>query len=438
MVYNDGVHFMSDRIQPTTVADYGPAARRLFAKGPKRILSLDGGGVRGMITIGFLEAIEAKLRQIHGRPQLVLSEYFDLIGGTSVGSMIATMLALGWPMEEVRERFLAACPIIFPKSRLGLLKRRGIFRSKFSHDNLKQELENIVGNMTLDSEKILTGLAIVAKRVDSGSPWVVYNNPCSKYWENETSQETGQPRIGNRYYRIADLIRASTAAPTFFQPHSVRIHEPVSGDDGLGHFADGGVSPYNDPSLLMLMMAGIKGYRLGGCERRLDQHGNAIEIESSWVLGPDKLYIVSVGTGAYRVQVKPKWWLPAIFFAKDSLLGMMADTEANTLKLMQWMSKCEKRWLINGEVGTLANTSFGELAGAPGALCSFIRYNVRLEKAWMVKNICSAKFTDKMVRGLQAIDDPRHRKLYFLIAMAAAQQQVTPDDFPNKFRIDVA
>ena len=68
---------------------------RLTAAGPKRILALDGGGIRGALTLGCLERIEAILRQRHRRPDLRLCEYFDLIGGTSTGAIIAAALAIG-------------------------------------------------------------------------------------------------------------------------------------------------------------------------------------------------------------------------------------------------------------------------------------------------------------------------------------------------------
>jgi patatin-like phospholipase/acyl hydrolase len=62
---------------------------------PKRILALDGGGIRGVLTLEYLEAIEALLRQRRNDPDLLLSDYFDLIGGTSTGSIIAAGLACG-------------------------------------------------------------------------------------------------------------------------------------------------------------------------------------------------------------------------------------------------------------------------------------------------------------------------------------------------------
>jgi len=63
------------------------ASPRLHAPGPKRILALDGGGTRGIVTIAFLEKIERQLAEATGRgDDFRLCEYFDLIGGASVGA----------------------------------------------------------------------------------------------------------------------------------------------------------------------------------------------------------------------------------------------------------------------------------------------------------------------------------------------------------------
>src|SRR5215471_1531222 len=76
--------------------------RHLFGPGPKRILSLDGGGVRGAISIGFLERLEKTIAEIEGRPTL-LCDWFDLIGGTSTGAIIAAALALGFSATDIRK-----------------------------------------------------------------------------------------------------------------------------------------------------------------------------------------------------------------------------------------------------------------------------------------------------------------------------------------------
>ncbi len=78
---------------------------RLRSPGPKRILALDGGGVRGIVSLAILERIEAILRERAPPPgsgPFRLAHYFDLIGGTSTGSIIAAGLALGFSVDEIR------------------------------------------------------------------------------------------------------------------------------------------------------------------------------------------------------------------------------------------------------------------------------------------------------------------------------------------------
>ncbi len=88
---------------------------RLSKDGPKRILSLDGGGIRGALTLGFLARIESILRDQHNNQTLRLCDYFDLIGGTSTGAIIATALALGKEVKEVRELYQQLGGHIFSK-----------------------------------------------------------------------------------------------------------------------------------------------------------------------------------------------------------------------------------------------------------------------------------------------------------------------------------
>ena len=94
--------------------------------GPKRILALDGGGVRGLITLGILQRIEDQLKQRSPNPEAFrLCQYFDLIAGTSTGSIIATGLALGWSVAEIKAFYEKLSPIAFKP------RARGIWRSIF-------------------------------------------------------------------------------------------------------------------------------------------------------------------------------------------------------------------------------------------------------------------------------------------------------------------
>ena len=188
----------------------------LFGGHPKRILALDGGGVLGVIEIAFLEEIEALLRKRFGNEDLVLSDYFDLIGGTSTGSVIATALALGMSTKDVKDLYFNFARDIFKRP---LFSVPGI-GSKFDARALANKLRGILRERTMQSEDLKTGLAVIAKRVDTGSPWVLSNHPAMKYWEDPlpNSQTKKPDYLGNKNYKIRELVRASTAAPFLLQP----------------------------------------------------------------------------------------------------------------------------------------------------------------------------------------------------------------------------
>src|SRR5262249_29806418 len=119
----------------------------LFGSHPKRILSLDGGGVLGVMEIAFLEKIEALLRQHFNRPRLVLGEYFDLIGGTSTGSIIASGLALGMTTAQLKDLYFDFAEGIFRKP---LLSIPGI-GPRFDARILANKLRAVLGERQLQS-----------------------------------------------------------------------------------------------------------------------------------------------------------------------------------------------------------------------------------------------------------------------------------------------
>ncbi len=128
---------------------------------PKRILSLDGGGIRGALSLGYLQRIEDILREQNGNSDsFTLSDYFDLIGGTSTGSIIASCLAIGMKVAEIKEMYMTLGAIIFNKK----YKWWNIFqlgkelKAGYDAAPLEQQLQKVFGDITLGSDKIKTGL----------------------------------------------------------------------------------------------------------------------------------------------------------------------------------------------------------------------------------------------------------------------------------------
>ncbi len=200
--------------------------------GPKRILALDGGGIRGILALQFLQAIKSRIKERFGDNTL-LCDYFDLIGGTSTGSIIAAGLACGMTVGALQDLYKNIGAAVFQTSGVTKYlpgKLQGTWAPKFPSEPLQAELYKQLGaDTTLDSAKIRTGLMVMAKRLDTGSPWPLNNGGRGKYAAQDGA------------LRLTHIVRASTAAPTYFAPEAIRIsrRDATSVD---GAFVDGGVS----------------------------------------------------------------------------------------------------------------------------------------------------------------------------------------------------
>jgi hypothetical protein len=372
--------------------------RHLFAASPKRILAIDGGGVRGAIAIAILERIETVLAERLGR-KVRLSEYFDLIGGTSTGAIIATGLALGFSVAQIREFYVKLGPNVFRRSSWRIIG----LQSKFDSRKLMREIQKIIGDRTLDSSDLKTGLAIVMKRIDTGSPWIVSNNPRAKFWETPPDKSY----IGNHSYSLASLVRASTAAPHFFDPELIAVTE--GGAPGL--FVDGGVTPHNNPALQLLLMAVLDGHGL------------------KWPTGKDQLFLVSVGCGTYRRQITHEATerLPAVALAVQVLTGLMADTQNLTQTLLTWLSGDRSPWPLDSEIGDLSGNR-----PPGGGLLSFRRFDIRLEADWL-NALPNLSLAQSEVDRLRVLDDASSIPRAYEIARAVAERSIGAGDFPASF-----
>ena len=451
----------------------------LFGPGPKRMLSFDGGGVRGAISVAFLERIETIFEE-HQRKLLTnyiaekeragvadeqlaaarkkladpfrLADWFDLVGGTSTGSLIAGAIALGFNTSDVKKFYLERAPFVFQRP----FWRIPGLQAKFDARALRQEIDAIVAKRTLDSPDLITGLSVVSKRMDTGSPWILTNNPKSPYWETKEPNKDDPGWLGNRHYKLATLVRASTAAPHFFDPEIVQIlaeeekkiqpaevedHDwldrlneklgrfprltmlltklralRIAGAKGPspvthGLFVDGGVTPFNNPSFALLMQVLIKPY--GMC----------------WPIGPDKLTFVSIGTGSYRAKLSftELGFAGPLKLALHSLLSMMGDTQTLALAQMQWLGECPDPWQINSEIGSLA----GELP-PESRWFRFMRYDVQLERPWIEAKL-GKSVSEELVAAYRNMDDPKIIQPIYELALEAAEKQVKVTHFfPEK------
>jgi uncharacterized protein len=227
--------------------------------------------------------------------------------------------------------------------------------------------------------------------MDTCSPWIVANNPRAPYWLD------GATHDGNKRYSLATLVRASTAAPHFFDPEAFTISK-----DEEGLFIDGGVTPFNNPSLALFQMATFKTF--GIC----------------WPTGPDKLSVTSIGTGTYR---------PRFSYAEEgvgrfaklayyALMSLMTDAETLTLAQMQWMGECLTQWKINSEVGSLC-----EEVPQGGKMFRFARYDVKLEVNWL-RDELGLKVSESDAERFRGMDNPAIVNEIYEIAKLAAEKQV--------------
>lgn len=368
---------------------------------PKRILALDGGGLRGILTLGILQRIEDVLRERHGGSEdFRLSHYFDLIAGTSTGAIIAATLALGWKVDDIRAKYMSLGERVFQKSPL----RFGVVRAKYDEARLIDELQTVYGpDRTLGSPDIQTGLLIVTKRLDSGSWWPLGNNPRGKYF---AARPGGT--LGNADYPLWQVVRASTAAPHYFDPERITISQPSGEGKPLqGEFVDGGISPFNNPALLAFMYATLDGYRVG------------------WSTGADKLLLVSVGTGAADPRVKRAKL--AAEHALKALSALMDDCAALQEAQLQWMSSSRTARQIDRELGDLQHDL---VAGAP--LLSYLRYNIDLS-ADNVRALDPSLTDAEQIEALSAMDAPENMSVLHRLGVRAAERGVLPDDFASTF-----
>ena len=363
------------------------AGSGLESERPRRILALSGGGVRGIVEVAFLEAIEAAYRE-RNKSNEDLSDLFDIMGGTSTGALIATALSLGLPLSDIKDFYLDRARRFFGKRRWWAIGQAAAFDGAA----LERELREVVGDVTLGDAAFKTHLAIVTKRLDTGSPWILNNIPSAPYFHHCPQGSF----IGNKEYSVARLLRAATAAPMYFDQQVLEV-----GPEETAVFVDGGLSPYNDPSFALLQLARLKAFGL------------------NWPTGVERLFILSIGAGRFRERVAARIATRAnpLRLAYLSMRGMVGDGEIHTLSMMQMLGHSLLPHEINSEIGALADD---QLADDP--LFSYLRLDLPLEAEALADVGLDVSARD--VRRFHRFDDPEIIKPLYELTKEYAKSRI--------------
>lgn len=225
-----------------------------------KILSIDGGGVRGYLSVSVLAHVEAYLNAQRGE-NIPLGHRFDLIAGTSVGGLIALGLASGFSAADLRLRLEKLIPKVF-----GATSRRSIIcwllRPRYNASVLEQELRDLYGPRTLADLEVDTCITSVS--LMDGKPKM---HKTSYLARNQGRLDTPLVEVG----------LATAAAPTFF---------PARSSANWTKLVDGGIAA-NNPSVVAL----IDAWQFEGPSKR----GTPPPLFNSGT-GPGTV-LLSVGTG---------------------------------------------------------------------------------------------------------------------------------------------
>lgn len=313
----------------------------------KRIMSFDGGGIRGVFSLQVARRIEQLFREHYGRNDLVLADVVDLFAGTSTGAIIATFLAWGYPVDEIEHLYISHAREMFTKSwfwrryksKYQALRIETFFKERFCEDDGTPAL--------LGTSKLRTLLLVVMANASTGSPWPVSNNPEAKY------NSRSHPAC-NLDVPLWQLLRASTAAPTYFEPESIAL----GGRANL--FVDGGATAFNNPALIAVMTATLPCYQL------------------NWPTGRDKLHLVSIGTGGQRKHftknlAKQINLLNSLDFFVNGILNVVS---VNQDMLCRVLGHCLHGATIDSEIEGLDQPS---LLSSEEQKFSYARYNCKMD-----------------------------------------------------------
>ncbi|HTN53546.1 MAG TPA: patatin-like phospholipase family protein [Anaeromyxobacter sp.] len=264
------------------------------------ILTLDGGGMRGVLTGCVLAALEEEATKAAGTPQPIAG-LFDLVAGTSTGGILALALACPDEADPSRPRHRAEAlvelyvkrgPAIFGSVLPGPLRvLKQLFAPKYGAAGLEATLREYLGDHRM--HEAVTRVMVTSYDTARGGPYFF------KSWRPPEADHAGRDWWNEDDYLLREAARGTSAAPTYFPPFALA---PLSPSEGTKSLVDGGVFA-NQPGVCALAEA----FRLFPPD------------------GHDHL-VVSVGTGyAQRTLLYPQLrWRGALAWA-GPLLEVVFD-----------------------------------------------------------------------------------------------------------------
>lgn len=232
-------------------ASDGAAARKPF-----RVLSLDGGGMRGVYTATYLDEVARGFATRRRVRALDVGKAFDLIVGTSTGGIIACALAAGVPLADVVDLYRVHGPAIFRRPLPASGSKVRLFGELVSDIRgrpedlaqgtaaLEAALSEHLGDLTIGEVWTRRGIALGITAVEMSQ---------HRSWVFKTPHLVATTKSRDDGYRLVDVCLATSAAPIYRSMAAIDVPNR-DGRAGFNVFVDGGLWA-NNPVLVGLIDA---------------------------------------------------------------------------------------------------------------------------------------------------------------------------------------
>lgn len=248
----------------------------------KFVLSIDGGGIRGLLPAAAL----VKLEQTTGR---LARETFSFVAGTSTGALIAAAVAAGIPALSILAVYLERTREIFSPGAPWNTMKRAATGSMYSTKKLNEVVAGVLGGARVWSvNDSPIDVLITAKRISDGKPWYFVRDKAAN------ARTTGR-------FPLLDCVTASAAAPTYFSPWNI---------PEIGALTDGGVGVTGNP----VYQACVEAFYYAG------------------EYAPQDTTVVSLGTGRFISEQHPRTLWGWLGWVLDEMFRSPGDQQTELVR----------------------------------------------------------------------------------------------------------